>query len=393
MSTSVNAQGIVTDQSSMGVSIASTELLYPLPETPRLKPICELERAKLMVEIGVETDLDLLEGYLVSMFGKQSVSLSSSDDSVRQPNKMGSYIGREIQKSGSFDSVGSISTGSSMAASESSVGSLGSIRSEDSLEKPSLSIVPERVKTSPEPVHHIPTNVRSRNPSRSPTKLKPPSTMLPPPSFRSNSSGPPSAVRRAASKVDKKIRFTNFTCLLDAAIEGDLQEVKQLVEFEDVHPDSCNADGVTAIHCAAGMGLLEMAQYLLEMGANVNVADDHGWTPLHSACYVNHVPLTKLLLKAGADIEAHDMDDQTPIMLATDAEILTLISDATKKKNTSEYVTAIYNFDRSDLKDAHGDELSIKKGDKLRIIDRADHNWWRAERQKLVGLIPRQFVQ
>lgn len=191
----------------------------------------------------------------------------------------------------------------------------------------------------------------------------------------------------------RKIRFTNFACFLDAAWRGDMEEVVKMVEEEGVHPDTCNADGVTALHCAATCSNQALVEYLISKGANVNVADDHGWTPLHGAAYNNHAEVIGLLLSHGADVEALDSQEQTPISLPTDIDVIRCFGEVVAHKSTSEWLVALYDFHSDFVENAGGDELNFERGDKLRIINRNDQTWWLAELQGRKGYIPRQFVQ
>lgn len=60
-----------------------------------------------------------------------------------------------------------------------------------------------------------------------------------------------------------------------------------------VNPDSCNEDGLTALHqcCIDDNG--EMLALLLEYGANVNAEDSEKWTPLHAAATCGHLKLVR----------------------------------------------------------------------------------------------------
>jgi hypothetical protein len=195
------------------------------------------------------------------------------------------------------------------------------------------------------------------------------------------------------TKRERKIKFNNFACLLEAAMEGDLNELRSLMEKEKLHPDTCNADGVTPLHCAAGTCRIELVKYLIKMGANVNVADDHGWTPLHSAAYTNDAAIVEVLLENGADVEALDAQGQAPIGISTDHKVVKLMGEVVRRKNCAEYVIAMHEFDKSDVENAEGNELSFRKGARLRILAREDPDWWLAEESGRKGYVPRQFVQ
>lgn len=201
--------------------------------------------------------------------------------------------------------------------------------------------------------------------------------------------------RKKPCPGERHIRFSNFACLLDAAWQGDLGEVRKMIEEEGVSPDACNADGVTALHCAAASANYPMVEYLLEAGANVNVADDHGWTPLHSAAYNNHHETVELLLAYGADVEALDSQGQTPISLPTDIEMIRTFGEIVSRKNSAEWLVALYDFCAEDVENGEGDELDFCRGERLRILRRDNTNWWLAESDdgSRSGYVPRQFIQ
>lgn len=63
-----------------------------------------------------------------------------------------------------------------------------------------------------------------------------------------------------------------------------------------VSPDSCNEDGLTALHQCCIDDNEAMLQLLLEYGANVNAEDSEKWTPLHAAATCGHLRLVKCLI-------------------------------------------------------------------------------------------------
>lgn len=219
------------------------------------------------------------------------------------------------------------------------------------------------------------------------------SLSLPSDIIQSESTLSPRKVLAAHVKHTRKIRFDEFACLLEAAVEGDLVEVQDLIESAGIHPDTCNADGVTAIHCAVGTARTDLVRYLLTKGANTNVADDHGWTPLHTAALLNNLELVKILLQHRADVEACDAEGQAPLGLPTDHEIIAVLSEAVQRKNLGEEVVALYDFDPSMVDNPQGDELCFSKNDRITILCRDDPDWWWGRVGNRQGMVPRQFVQ
>ena len=69
--------------------------------------------------------------------------------------------------------------------------------------------------------------------------------------------------------------------------------------------------GKTAMHYAAEYGNLEIAQLLIEAGANVRHRDFYKSTALHHAAVGGFVDIAKLLLVHGADINAKDKAGET----------------------------------------------------------------------------------
>lgn len=203
------------------------------------------------------------------------------------------------------------------------------------------------------------------------------------------------ATKKTAVTVERqrKIRFDGCACILEAAIAGDLSEVRHLVESSGIHLDTCNADGVTALHCAVGMAHMDIVHYLLSKGANINVADDHGWTPLHTAAYLNNLDLVKVLVAHRADVEACDVEGQAPLGLPAVPDIIAILSKTIQVKNLERNVVALYDFDPTIMENPTGDELSFRKHEKITILQRDDPNWWKACIGDREGLVPRQYVQ
>jgi ankyrin repeat protein len=78
--------------------------------------------------------------------------------------------------------------------------------------------------------------------------------------------------------------------------------------------------GRSPLHLAALHGQTEIAMLLLKAGADVNGTNETGKTPLHDA--VEHPEMVTLLLGAGADVNAADNGGDTPLHLAAGKQMV-----------------------------------------------------------------------
>ncbi|KAM4624549.1 poly [ADP-ribose] polymerase tankyrase-2 [Polymixia lowei] len=101
--------------------------------------------------------------------------------------------------------------------------------------------------------------------------------------------------------------------LLDAAKKGCLARVKKLCSPENVNCRDTQGRHSTPLHLAAGYNNLEVAEYLLQHGAEVNSQDKGGLIPLHNAASYGHVDVAALLIKYDACVNATDKWAFTPL--------------------------------------------------------------------------------
>ena len=64
---------------------------------------------------------------------------------------------------------------------------------------------------------------------------------------------------------------------------------------------------------AAGYNNIDVAQVLIESGADVNSIDRGGLIPLHNAASYGHIEIAQLLLDAGSQVNANDRWQFTPL--------------------------------------------------------------------------------
>jgi len=106
--------------------------------------------------------------------------------------------------------------------------------------------------------------------------------------------------------------------LIEAARNGQLLAVSQLVErhFTPVNYQNIN-EGCTALAAAVIGGFLEVVKYLVEHGADVNLANLRGETPLHLASLGDNGKIISFLLREGSWLESEDECGDSPLMYAT----------------------------------------------------------------------------
>lgn len=120
--------------------------------------------------------------------------------------------------------------------------------------------------------------------------------------------------------------------IFEAATLGDVTRVEQLLDEKPELLNNYSADGFTLLGLAAFFGHLDLAQELLEKGADPNIAANNQFkvAPIHSACATSNLKMATLLIQNGADVNAKQMQDVTPIHSAAhngQTELVQLLFD------------------------------------------------------------------
>ncbi len=91
----------------------------------------------------------------------------------------------------------------------------------------------------------------------------------------------------------------------DAAMNGDLAKVRALLERNPALLEARDdGENVTPLAYAAGFGHMEVLEYLVARGADVNARDPRGLTALHLTVYTGQLQALRYLLDKGADVKA-----------------------------------------------------------------------------------------
>jgi ankyrin repeat protein/L-ascorbate metabolism protein UlaG (beta-lactamase superfamily) len=91
--------------------------------------------------------------------------------------------------------------------------------------------------------------------------------------------------------------------------------VIELLVQKGANLDYRNEQGETALHQAASRGHMAAAQVLINTGMDIDVRDTWGTTPLTAACWVS-LEMVQWLLDHGADVNAHTDSSLSPLSIA-----------------------------------------------------------------------------
>src|SRR5580658_8884229 len=83
---------------------------------------------------------------------------------------------------------------------------------------------------------------------------------------------------------------------------------------QHVDVNAQQGDGTAALHWAANLDNLTLADLLIRSGARVDAANDLGATPLHLACTNGSAPMVDRLLEAKANSNAKLLNGETVLM-------------------------------------------------------------------------------
>ena len=116
--------------------------------------------------------------------------------------------------------------------------------------------------------------------------------------------------------ADAKIITPKLTSVVDAAVKSGTNTVivgKLLAAGATLVPKGL---GVPVIHRAAAAGKVEMLEYLVSKGANVNTVSSFGETALHQAVYNQKSAAVTWLLEHGANVNATGHSGETALAVA-----------------------------------------------------------------------------
>jgi ankyrin repeat protein len=129
--------------------------------------------------------------------------------------------------------------------------------------------------------------------------------------------------------ADTTLAATNGMTPLAAAVSARREALVALLLQNSVAVDQRLPGEATALMIAAAMGYPDLAEQLLDGGADVNAVDERGHSPLHAAAQygfdhndsLRARRLFDVLLKRGADVGMADKEGKTPLLLLLGAHL------------------------------------------------------------------------
>lgn len=128
-----------------------------------------------------------------------------------------------------------------------------------------------------------------------------------------------STIRPELAWSEGSPRIVVATALMRAAFSADLELVKLLLAH-GADPHIQSKDRETTLMAAAGTGFingynrgksaaerLEVIKLMVQLGEDVNAADNYGITPLMVAANMGELPIIQYLIDQGADLGAYDL--------------------------------------------------------------------------------------
>ncbi|XP_016971908.1 ankyrin-3 [Drosophila rhopaloa] len=121
-----------------------------------------------------------------------------------------------------------------------------------------------------------------------------------------------------SDQINGNIKQNDATIsFLRAARSGDIKKVIDFIERGEISDiNSCNANGLNALHLAAKDGFVDICSELLRRGINVDNATKKGNTALHIASLAGQLDVINQLILSNANVNVQSLNGFTPLYMA-----------------------------------------------------------------------------
>ncbi len=143
------------------------------------------------------------------------------------------------------------------------------------------------------------------------------------------------------------------TLLHYASFYGEMKVVEFLVGDLHYNLDSLNIKGFTPLHYATEKMMINVADYLLESGADLDITNSNGYLPLHIAAKVNSPEMLACLLKHGSLIDKEDRFGKTAIEYIDKADNNAKKCFQTLAENGADITNVVGSIDKELLDDVN----------------------------------------
>ena len=130
-------------------------------------------------------------------------------------------------------------------------------------------------------------------------------------------------------------RKEQIKTLFEACKEGDFEKVRNYIEeleYYTILTELKDSSENTLLHVACQNGHLEIVQYLVQNGAEVNARNNQKDTPLALACPGRHTDIVKFLMQNGANIDTVNQEGDSPLAIACKHGSLSIVEHLVKNE-------------------------------------------------------------
>jgi len=113
--------------------------------------------------------------------------------------------------------------------------------------------------------------------------------------------------------------------IMQYAERGDIEGLKRELAKYNMNISIRDANNCTFLHWAAISGQVEMAEYLLKCGIDINATNKFGCTALHVTTGKDRLDIARLLIEYGANKDIRNSENQTAVELASSTPMKILL--------------------------------------------------------------------